>query len=155
LIGTEAGSTLIIASRPGSRSPVLLALTLITVLFGALTGESGAMASCGGSPFCNGQIIPSAGPLAWVQWTHRLLAYTLAGYLIWWVMREPRRVVAGWVALMQIALAATMIAFGFPRGLQAGHAGVGAAVWAGMVTAAYQQCIARAWRHNQGTHRPD
>src|SRR5882672_3925253 len=40
--------------RPGSA--VLLALTFITVLFGALTANLGAMASCGGFPLCNGQI---------------------------------------------------------------------------------------------------
>src|SRR6267142_2163329 len=52
---------------PGLRrvSAALLALTFITVLFGALTANLGAMASCGGFPLCNGQLIPTAGPLAW------------------------------------------------------------------------------------------
>ena len=120
---------------PGTRH--LLSLAFITVLFGALTANLGAMASCGGFPLCNGQLIPTAGPLAWTQWIHRLLAYSLAGYLIWWVVRAPRR--AWWllgIVALQIAIAATMIALGFPSGLQAAHAGVGAAVWAAMVIAA-------------------
>src|SRR6267378_4837011 len=41
---------------PGSWPP--LALAFITVLFGALTANLGAMASCGGFPLCNGQLIP-------------------------------------------------------------------------------------------------
>ena len=107
------------------------------MLFGALTANLGAMASCGGFPLCNGQLIPTAGPLAWIQWIHRLLAYSLAGYLIWWMARDQRR--AGWVlgiVLLQITIAATMIALGFPGALQAAHAAVGAGVWGAMVIAA-------------------
>jgi len=120
---------------PGSWIPISLAF--ITVLFGAATANLGAIASCGGFPLCNGQLIPTAGPLAWVQWIHRLLAYSLAGYLIWWMARDQRR--AGWVlgiVLLQITIAATMIGLGFPSALQVAHAGVGAAVWAGIVIAA-------------------
>ncbi len=133
--------TLIVAARggllpaPGSRLPVLLAF--ITVLFGAATANLGAMASCGGFPLCNGQLIPTAGPLAWVHWVHRLLAYSVAGYVIWWMARDQRR--AGWVlgiVLLQITIAATMIGLGFPSALQVAHAGVGAAVWAAIVIAA-------------------
>jgi cytochrome c oxidase assembly protein subunit 15 len=131
-------AALIVAARPGSRPPLLLGLTFITVLFGALTANLGAMASCGGFPLCNGQIIPSAGPLAWVQWTHRLLAYSLAGYLIWLVVRSADRRAWGLVAIvvLQIAIAATMIQLGFPGALQAAHAAVGAGVWATVVIAA-------------------
>jgi heme a synthase len=120
---------------PGSR--LLLGLTFITVVFGALTANLGAMASCGGFPLCNGQLIPSAGPLAWVHWTHRLLAYTLLGYLVWWVVRSPQQRVWELLALVvvQIVIAATMIELGFPGALQAAHAAVGAGVWAGIVIA--------------------
>ena len=123
--------------RPGSAA--LLALTFITVLFGALTANLGAIASCGGFPLCNGQLIPTAGPLAWVHWTHRLLAYTLAGYLVWWVVRSmDRRAWGGLLAIvvLQIAIAATMIQLGFPGALQGAHAAVGAGVWAMVVVAA-------------------
>ena len=120
---------------PGSR--ILLGLTFTTLLFGALTANLGAMASCGGFPLCNGQIIPSAGPLAWLHWTHRLLAYSLAGYLIWWVGRTGRAL--WWVlaiVALQITIAATMVLSGFPTGLEIAHAAVGAGVWAAVVIAA-------------------
>jgi heme A synthase len=131
-------AALIVAARPGPRSPIPLALTFITVLFGALTANLGAMASCGGFPLCNGQLIPSAGPLAWIQWTHRLLAYALGGYLIWWVVRSADRRTWGLLAIVavQIAIAATMIQLGFPGALQAAHAAVGAGVWAMVLVAA-------------------
>jgi heme a synthase len=120
---------------PDSR--ILLGLAFATVLFGALTANLGAMASCGGFPLCNGQIIPSAGPLAWLHWTHRLLAYSLAGYLIWWVVRTGRQL--WWllaIVVLQITIAATMVLSGFPTGLQIAHAAVGAGVWAAVVIAA-------------------
>ena len=138
-------AALIVAARgfpgsPGLRqgSGILLALTFITVVFGALTANLGAMASCGGFPLCNGQLVPSAGPLAWIHWTHRLLAYSLAGYLIWWVVRSPARRAWGLLAIvvLQIVIAATMIQLGFPGALQAAHAAVGAGVWATGVIAA-------------------
>ena len=136
LIVTACGAPLSPGLRPGSA--VLLALTFITVLFGALTANLGAMASCGGIPLCNGQLIPTAGPLAWVQWIHRLLAYTLTGSLIWLVVRSADRRAWGLLAIVvvQIAIAATMIQLGFPGALQAAHAAVGAGVWAGGVIAA-------------------
>jgi heme A synthase len=129
---------LIVAARPGRRSPLPLALTFITVLFGALTANLGAMASCGGFPLCNGQLIPHAGPLAAIHWTHRVLAYTLVGYLVWWAVRSRERRVWALLAIvaLQIAIAATMIQLGFPGALQAAHAAVGAGVWATMVLAA-------------------
>ena len=143
-------ASLIVAARapwlpaPGSR--MLLVLTFITVLFGALTANLGAMASCGGFPLCNGQLVPTAGPLAWIHWTHRLLAYSLAGYLIWWVVRSPAR--RAWrlvaIVVLQIAIAATMIQLGFPGALQAAHAAVGAGVWATVVIAAVTPATDRA-----------
>jgi heme A synthase len=130
LVGAARGSLL---PAPGSRLP--LALTFSTVVFGALTANLGAMASCGGFPLCNGQLIPSAGPLAWVHWTHRLLAYALAGYLIWWLVRSADRRTWGLLAIVavQIAIAATMVLSGFPGGLQVAHAAIGAGVWATML----------------------
>ena len=131
-------AALIVAARPGRRSPLPLALTFITVLFGALTANLGAMASCGDFPLCNGQLIPHAGPLAAIHWTHRVLAYTLVGYLVRWAVRSRERRVWRLLAMVaiQIAIAATMIQLGFPGGLQAAHAAVGAGVWAMVVIAA-------------------
>jgi len=127
---------------PGSWLP--LALAFITVLFGGLTANLGAMASCGGFPLCNGQIIPHEGPLAAIHWTHRLLAYTLIGYLVWWAVRSRERRVWGvfGIVALQIAIAATMIQLGFPGALQAAHAAVGAGVWATVVIAGVRPATA-------------
>ncbi|HLZ46331.1 MAG TPA: COX15/CtaA family protein [Gemmatimonadales bacterium] len=134
-------ATLITAARgpwtlaPGSR--LLLSLTFVTVLFGALTANLGATSACGGFPLCNGQIITSAGPLAAIHWTHRLLAYSLLGCVVWWVYRYPNHALGLLaIVLIQITIAATMVLLGFPGGLQAAHAAVGAAVWATAVLAA-------------------
>jgi len=141
-------AALIAAARapwiPAPSSWLPLGLTFATVLFGALTANVGAMASCGGFPLCNGQLIPTAGPLAWVHWVHRLLAYSVTGYLIWWMARDQQR--AGWVlgiVLLQITIAATMIALGFPGALQAAHAAAGAGVWGAIVIAGVTPVTAR------------
>src|SRR3989454_10920733 len=137
------GSLIAAARAPWIPTPdtwIPLALAFITVLFGALTANLGAIASCGGFPLCNGQIIPHAGPLAAIHWIHRLLAYTLLSYLIWWAVRSRERRVWSLLAIvaLQIAIAATMIQLGFPGGLQAAHAAVGAGGWAAVVIAALQ-----------------
>jgi len=117
----------------------LLALAFVTVLFGALTANLGAAAACGGFPLCNGQVWVTAGPLALVQWTHRLLAYALAIAATVWAVRTPGRgqkIVLGLIAL-QVGVGAATVLLGLPRGLQATHVAVGAAVWAGVVLSLY------------------
>jgi len=123
---------------PGSR-PGLVALVLgfVTVLLGALTANLGAASACLGFPLCNGQIIPDGNYLQHIHWIHRLLAFTLLGYTLWWAVRTRRRGAWGVVALvaLQIAVAAALVLFGLPRSLQALHVAVGAGVWAGLVLA--------------------
>ena len=123
-------------ARPVSPTP-LLALAFVTVLFGALTANHGAAAACTGFPLCNGQLWPSTGGLAVVQWVHRLLAYALATYVMWWAVRSRRRAAWGVVALvgLQVLVGAATVLLGLPPGLQASHVAVGAAVWAGVVLA--------------------
>ncbi|PYP01767.1 MAG: hypothetical protein DMD61_00560 [Gemmatimonadetes bacterium] len=129
---------------PGSRAtpglrPGLVALVLgfVTVLFGALTANLGAATACLGFPLCNGQLVPAGNYLQHVQWTHRLLAYTLAGYVVWWAIRTKTRGAWCGVALvaLQVAVAASMVLLGLPQPLQAAHVAVGAAVWAALVLA--------------------
>ncbi|MGE5802694.1 MAG: COX15/CtaA family protein [Gemmatimonadota bacterium] len=119
----------------------ILSLTFLTVLFGALTANLGAAAACHGFPLCNGQIWITAGPLAWIQWIHRLLAYTLAILAGICAFRTPARgprIVLGLIAL-QIAIGAATVLLGLPSGLQAAHVAVGAAVWAAVVLSAAQK----------------
>jgi len=128
-------AALTVAARPGPRPPVLLGLTFLTVLLGAVTANLGATAACHGFPLCNGQIVPQGGWLPAIHWTHRLLAYTLTGYVIWWAARSRDR--AAWravaIVVAQIAIAVTMLNLGFADGLRAAHAAVGAGVWVAML----------------------
>jgi heme A synthase len=131
---------LIAAAGPvGARHAVpLLALAFVTILFGALTANLGAAAACTGFPLCNGQLIPDGGSLQYIHWTHRLLAYALLGYVIWWAVRMGGRRAWGVAALVgaQVVVAAAMVLLGLPGGLQAAHVAVGAGVWAALVIAA-------------------
>ena len=115
----------------------LVVLGFVTVLLGALTANLGAASACLGFPLCNGQIVPDGNHLQYIQWTHRLLAYTLFGYSVWWAWRTRARAAWGVVALvtLQVAVAAAMVLLGLPRPLQALHVALGAAVWAGLVAA--------------------
>jgi heme A synthase len=69
---------------------------------------------------------------------HRLLAYTLAAYVVWWAARSKRRGAWGVVAIvaLQVGVGAATVLLGLPAGLQAAHVAVGTAVWAGVVLAA-------------------
>src|SRR5213082_4217269 len=83
---TGAGSTP--GSRPGLVGTIALALGFVTVLFGALTANLGAASACLGFPLCNGAVIPAGNDLQHVHWTHRLLAFALLGYALWWAVRS-------------------------------------------------------------------
>ena len=126
-------------SRPGLVGPGLVALALgfATVLFGALTANVGAATACLGFPLCNGQLAPDGNSLQHVHWTHRLLAYTLFAYTLWWAARTRGRWAWGVVALvlLQIAVGAVMVLLALPPPLQAAHVAVGAAVWGALVLA--------------------
>ena len=134
---TGAGSTP--GSRPGLVGTIALALGFVTVLFGALTANLGAASACLGFPLCNGALIPAGNYLQHVHWTHRLLAFALLGYSLWWAVRSRRRG-AWWVVALvavQITVAAAMVLLTLPPALQAAHVALGAAVWAGLVLAAW------------------
>src|SRR5216117_44872 len=138
-------ATLIVAARESLGAPpsraglVALILGFVTVLFGALTANLGAASACLGFPLCNGQLVPDGNYLQHIHWTHRLLAYALFGYSVWWAVRTRQRGAWGVVALvtLQVAVAAAMVLLALPPPgpLQAAHVAVGAAVWAGLVLA--------------------
>ena len=124
-------------SRPGLVGIVALVLGFATVLFGALTANLGAASACLGFPLCNGQVVPAGNYLQHIHWVHRLLAYTLFGYVWWWALRSKKR--GAWYAValvtVQVAVAAAMVLLALPPLLQAAHVAVGAAVWGGLVLA--------------------
>src|SRR5881396_1814501 len=125
------------AARPSRAGLWALALRFATVLLGALTANLGAASACLGFPLCNGQLVPDGNYLQHIHCTHRLLAYALFGYSVWWAVRTRQRGAWGVVALvtLQVAVAAAMLPLALPRPLQAAHVAVGAAVWAGLVLA--------------------
>ncbi len=123
--------------RPGLVGIVGLVMGFATVLLGALTANLGAASACVGFPLCNGEVVPAGNYLQVVHWVHRLLAYTLFGYVLWWAVSTKRRgawYVVGLVTL-QVAVAAAMVLLALPPPLQAAHVAVGTAVWAGLVLA--------------------
>src|SRR5216117_2525074 len=140
-------ATLIVAARGSLAAPpsraglVALILVFVTVLFGALTANLGAASACLGFPLCNGQLVPDGNYLQHIHWTHRLLAYALFGYSVWWAWRTRAPAAWGVVALvtLQVAVAAAMVFLCLPRPLQALHAAVGAGVWAGIVITAAER----------------
>jgi len=130
-------ATLTPGSRPGLVGIVAVVLGFATVLLGALTANLGAASACVGFPLCNGQVIPAGNYLQVVHWVHRLLAYTLFGYVLWWAVSTKRRgawYVVGLVTL-QVVVAAALVLLALPPPLQAAHVAVGTAVWAGLVLA--------------------
>jgi heme A synthase len=78
------------------------------------------------------------GPLQHIHWTHRLLAYALAAYVLVWAWKAESRGPSYVLLLVaaQMGVAAAMVLLALPRALQAAHVAVGAAVWAGLVLAA-------------------
>ena len=119
-------------NAPASGAVVLV---FITVLAGALTANLGAASACVGFPLCNGQWIVTGNGLQYLQWTHRLLAYTTYAYLFAWALATRQRaalLVLG-LATLQIVIAAVMVTEGLPRLMQAAHVAVGAALWGTVV----------------------
>src|SRR3989449_5349538 len=125
------------SARPLRAGLWALGLGFVTVLFGALTANLGAASACLGFPLCNDQLIPTGNYLQHIHWTHRLLAYTLFGYSLWWAVRTRARGAWGVLALvtLQVVVAAAMVLFALPQPLQAAHVAVGAGVWAALVLA--------------------
>ncbi|HEU5171699.1 MAG TPA: COX15/CtaA family protein [Gemmatimonadales bacterium] len=111
------------------------ALGFVTVLLGALTANLGAASACLGFPLCNGQIIPEGNYLQHIHWTHRVLAYGLAIYVLVWASRTPARgpKLVLVLVMLQVGVAAAMVLLALPPPLQAVHVAVGTAVWAGLV----------------------
>src|SRR2546427_327547 len=114
------------------------ACTYLLIILGAIVRITGSGMGCGDHwPLCNGQLAPDGNSLQHVHWTHRLLAYTLFAYTLWWAARTRGRWAWGAVALviLQVAVGAVMVLLALPPPWQAVHVAVGAAVWAALVLA--------------------
>ncbi len=131
------------ANPPASGAALLV---FLTVLAGALTANLGAATACVGFPLCNGQWILTGNYLQYVQWTHRLLAYTTYAYLLAWALATRRRsaVLVLAIATLQIAVAATMVTRGLSLPLQILHVSAGAALWGAIVIVAIRREVRNA-----------
>jgi len=138
LLATLIAASITQGLRPGlvgSPAAGAAILVFVTVLAGAVTANLGAASACVGFPLCNGQWIVTGNDLQYVQWTHRLLAYTTYAYLFAWALATRRRaalLVLG-LATLQIVIAAVMVTQGLPRLAQAAHVAAGAALWGTVV----------------------
>src|SRR5258708_303607 len=99
-------------ARPTPAGLVALLLGFGTVLLGALTANLGAASACLGFPLCNGQLAPAGNVLQHIHWTHRLLAYALVVYAVWWAVRARPR---GACAVVATGVLVTEIVDGRPR----------------------------------------
>jgi heme A synthase len=142
-------ATLLVAAR-GSAAAVppptgfgALALGFGTVLFGALTANTGAASACLGFPLCNGQVLPGGTALQYLHGIHRLLAFTLFGYVLWWATRARERAVWSLLGLvtLQVSVGAALVLLALPQALQIAHVAAGTAVWAGIVLVAFRAPI--------------
>jgi cytochrome c oxidase assembly protein subunit 15 len=133
------------SQRTWRAARIAVALTLVTIIFGALTANlPGAAASCGGFPWC--RTIVSTGGGLYVQITHRVLAILLFGHLTGMLVGVTRRKeppamvravrIAFGAAVLQILVAAAMIEMHFPPAFRSLHQAFGTLVWLSVVVVA-------------------
>ncbi len=140
----EAGSARASVSLKTARVATIgAALTLIVILFGALTANfPGAAESCLGFPHCR-VAMQSVGGLLHLQLTHRVLAFLLLFHMIGAAIAigkrgEARQVVtaarvAAAAIILQILVAAAMVETRLPPTLQSVHQAVGTLVWVAVI----------------------
>lgn len=132
----------------GRWTRIAMAGGFIVVLAGALVANLDALAACRGFPLCGGEWWPSGRPLAQLHWIHRLLAYGLAGGVLFLPAlvrrhrpgdRPLRGLAVASVALvaLQVLVGALMVTGSPSLGVRAAHMGVGAGVFAVLVGLAW------------------
>ena len=145
--GVGAGTTGPAPGVTSGRGGIVAAAALggLVVLLGGMTATTGAAPACQGFPLCNGEIWPSAsaGGLAHIHWTHRLLAYALFFHVLGLGLGlrrkgAPERLqAAGWAAaalvVLQVIVGAIMVLAHLPPVWRWLHAAIGTAVWVGLV----------------------
>lgn len=134
-------------SRRTARSAAAAAaFAFFALVLGALTANvPGANSSCTGFPLCSGSVIPSD-PSQYLQFAHRVVAYSLAAMLIAMsitVARRGERAAAQWaraslgVVGLQIVVAAIMVLGSLPPVWRSLHEAVGTLAWVVLFFLAY------------------
>ncbi len=120
-------------------------LGLVAISLGASVANLEAAYVCLGFPLCDGGLLPPASTLGTVHWTHRVVAYVLAGLvgLLAWDaarLRAPvylryRRAVWSVVGLVvaQIGVGAAMVLLFLPGWARATHVLGGTLMWLSLV----------------------
>jgi heme o synthase len=120
-------------------------LGMVVILFGAQVANFDAGLLCLGLPLCQGSLLPPQAPLAWLHWTHRVLAFLFLAAALSLAIRTYRSPsLAGaplrrWalavlaLTLVQIGVGAVMVAQLLPAEYRAAHLLVGTALWAALV----------------------
>jgi protoheme IX farnesyltransferase len=120
------------------------------ILFGAQVANFDAGLLCLGLPLCNGSLMPPEAPLAWLHWTHRVLAIVFLGLVLTLMVRSHRipglagtplrrwvRIVLG-ITVAQISVGAVMVLHLLPPAYRAAHLLVGTALWIALVVLTFQ-----------------
>lgn len=149
--GPPAGRPAIPDGRPPDRFPKLALISAGAVYFLILSGSyvtaSGATAACVTWPLCQGDIFPQGLPAA-IHMGHRYVALIVGVFLLYSMHlgfrgkeRPPEvKLLSMAVAalfVLQIAVGAATILFGFPIHLVALHLALGSAVWATIAATAF------------------
>lgn len=114
------------------------ALVFLALVLGALTANvPGANSSCVGFPLCQGSILP-ANPIQYLQFVHRIVAYT-AFLLVGWMgvplTRRGEYRMAAWsrvilsAIFVQILVAIAMVTYHLPPLWRSLHEATGTFVW--------------------------
>jgi heme a synthase len=142
----RAGSLPSLGASASASSPrsayVALTLTFLALVLGALTAHvPGANSSCPGLPLCSGSLFP-VDSTQHLQYTHRIVAYSLFLHLATTAIAALRRgdaargraalVVVG-VASAQIVVAFVMITLELPAVWRSLHEAVGTLLWIAVV----------------------
>ncbi len=120
-------------------------LAFVVVVLGGFTANvPGAAPACQGFPLCNGTVF-TEGSAQTIHWTHRVLAFLLtlhvagmtvaAGKRGSGVMRRATTLLFG-VIVLQIVIAAVLVATHLPPVVQSLHQAVGTGVWLSAVAVA-------------------
>jgi cytochrome c oxidase assembly protein subunit 15 len=123
---------------------IAVALTFITLVFGALTANvPGAPLACRGFPWC--RAMENGGP-ATIHITHRVIGFLVLGHLIGMTIGSRKRsehatirlaiAMALGLIVLQVIVAAGMVEMALPASLRATHQAVGTALWIAVVAVA-------------------
>jgi len=125
------------------------AIALVTIFLGGMTATyPGANVACSGFPLCGAGIAAAVAPTGRaIQMTHRVLALLLTLHVFGLLLGVRRRreaivvvravAIAAGLIVVQIGIAASMIALELPPALRSLHQSTGAFIWLTLFSAAY------------------